>query len=625
MKSKYGWAGQILDIDLSRRKVEKRPLDEKTALSFLGGRGLNGWVLYNEVKPGIDPLGEENLLIFGVGPMTGTLAPGSGRFTVTSKSPLTGIFGDSSCGGSWGAELKFAGYDQMIIRGKADKPVYLFIDGEEIQIKDAMDLRGKDTYVTQEMIKKELGDPRIEVACIGPAGEKLVKFAAVVARNRLAGRTGMGCVMGSKNLKAIAVRGDKGVAVANPALYKKWFEEISGITANDYFAQKLSIEGTPEFTERHNTLMGGLSAYNAQRSRIDPVKARNIRGEIIVKKYQVGRKACFGCSVPCSLFYRISKGPFSGLSWDKIEFATIGRFTAALGIDNIEVALKAGSLCDQYGMDSISVGTTVAWLYECFEKNLITKKDLDGLELTWGSSDPLFRLIEMTANREGIGDVIAEGVKRAAQVIGGDSSRFALHSKGLEAICADPRAGMGQGLGYAVASRGFDHLRAEIMEGALTNEMARELFGTEEALNKRSLSGKGNMVRWFEDLRAFHDSLIVCKWSIAHDIAASPDILIRGLNHVTGLGFDVKEIMRTGERITHVEKAFNIREGLTRKEEIPDGPLKGQTVDLDPLLDDYYKARGWDSQTGLVPKSKLEELGLIGIGKELEEMGKMPN
>jgi len=274
-------------------------------------------------------------------------------------------------------------------------------------------------------------------------------------------------------------------------------------------------------------------------------------------------------------------------------------------------------------------------MYECFEKNLITKKDLDGLELTWGSSDPVFRLIEMTANREGIGDIMAEGVKRAAQVIGGDSNRFALHSKGLEAICADPRAGMGQGLGYAVASRGFDHLRAEIMEGALTSEMARELFGTEEALNKRSLSGKGRMVRWFEDLRAFHDSLIVCKWSIAHDIAISPDILIRGLNHVTGLGFDVKEIMRIGERIIHVEKAFNIREGLTRKddtlpmrhlkEEIPDGPLKGQTVDLSPLLDDYYEARGWDSQTGLVPKSKLEELGLIGIGKELEDMGKMPN
>ena len=221
MKSKYGWAGKILDIDLSRRKVEKRPLDEKTALNFLGGRGLNGSVLYNEVKPGIDPMGEENLLIFGVGPMTGTLSPGSGRFTVTSKSPLTGIFGDSSCGGSWGAELKFAGYDQMIIRGKADKPVYLFIDGKEIQIKDAMGLWGKDTYVTQEIIKKELGDPRIEVACIGPAGEKLVKYATIAARNRQAGRTGMGCVMGSKNLKAIAIRGGQGVAVANPSPVQK--------------------------------------------------------------------------------------------------------------------------------------------------------------------------------------------------------------------------------------------------------------------------------------------------------------------------------------------------------------------------------------------------------------------
>jgi aldehyde:ferredoxin oxidoreductase len=631
VKLKYGWAGQVLDIDLTRGEIRKRPLDEKLALNFLGGRGLNGWALYNEVKAGIDPLGEENVLIFGVGPMTGTLSPGAGRFTVTSKSPLTGIFGDSSCGGSWGAELKFAGYDQVIIRGKAEKPVYLFIDGDKVQIRDARDLWGKDTYTAQERIKKELSDPRIEVACIGPAGEKLVKFATVVAQNRVAARTGMGCVMGSKNLKAVAIRGYQGVAIAKPALYKKWFEELCGISDHDYFAQSMSMEGTAGFTERQNTLMGSLASYNAQRTRIDPERARKLRGEVIVKKYQVGRKACFSCTVPCNLFYRITQGPFSGLSWDKIEFATIGRFTAALGIDNIEVALKAGALCDQYGMDSLSLGTTLAWLYECFEKNIVTKNELHGFDLTWGNADPVFPLIEMTANREGIGDILAEGVKRAAQTIGRGSDRFALHSKGMEAICADPRAGMGQGLSFAVSTRGYDHLRAH--QPKFTEEQAKELFGTEEALNRSSTNGKGSIVRWSEDLMAVHDSLIVCKWSI-EPIAFPTDMLIRGMNHVTGLNFDADEIMGIGERIFHVEKAFNIREGLTRKddtlprrhleEQIPDGPVKGQTVQLEPLLDGYYAARGWDIPTGLIPKSKLVNLGLPGIADELENMGKIP-
>ena len=634
MKLEHGWAGKVLEVNLSECSVERRPLDEKLALDFIGGRGLNGWVLYHGVKPDIDPMSPGNLLIFGVGPLTGTLVMGAGRYTVTAKSPLTGIFGDSSCGGSWGAELKYAGYDQMIVKGKSEKPVYVFVDGEDVRIMDASHIWGKDTLETQESIKKELGDPRIEVCCIGPAGENLVKFATVIARNRVAGRTGMGCVMGSKNLKAIAVRGFKGVRIADPQRFKKLFVEMKGILANDWLARVLSITGTPEFTERNNTLIGGLSAYNSRQTCIDPRKARKLSGEHFVHNYQKGRKACFACSTPCSAFFKIEKGPFSGLAWDKIEFATIGRFTVALGIDNLEVALKAGALCDRYGMDTISFGTTLAWAYECYEEGLISEKDTNGLKLSWGNPDPVFALISQTAFREGFGEVLAEGSRKAAEIIGRGSEKYALHSKGLEAICADPRAAQGRGLSYAVAARGFDHLRAEPVEAALTEDEAKELFGTEEALNRFSVNGKGASIKWFEDLKAIHDSLIVCRWGTGFHFAVHPELLVDMLNSATGLDFDVKGLLRNGERINHVEKAFNIREGLSRKDDtmperflkepIPEGPSKGQVLHLDQLLDQYYEARGWDVRTGLVPKTKLKELGLDEIAKELESLGKLP-
>ena len=634
MELKYGWAGKILDVDLTRGKVEKKPLDETLALRFIGGRGFNNWLLFKDVKPGVDPLGPENVLIFGTGPTTGTLLPGAGRFTVTSKSPLTEIFGDSSCGGSWGAELKFAGYDQLIVRGKASEPVYLFIDGEAVHIREAKNIWGKDTFETQELIKRELGDPRIEVACIGPAGENLVKFATIMARNRAAGRTGMGCVMGSKRLKAIAIRGSKGVRVADPRNFRKLLERMRGITAKDYFAGKMSIEGTAEFTERHNTILGGLTAYNARQAWSDPKKVRQIRGEVLVRKHQKSRKACFACMVPCNLFYQVDKGPYSGLSWDKIEFATIGRFTVALGLYDLGLALQVGALCDKYGIDTISFGTTLAWAWECFEQGILSQKDTGGLELLWGKPDPILPLIEMTVQREGFGNLLAEGVRKAAQIVGKGADRYALHCKGLEAICADPRAGQGQGMSYAVSSRGFDHLRAHPVAAALNGEQAKELFGTEKALDASSINGKGEFVKWFEDLRAVHDSLIVCKWSIALSLAVPANFLVEMLNAVTGLDFEAKEILKIGERIIHVEKAFNTREGLTRKddtmpkrfleEKIPDGPCKGQVLNLEPLLDQYYTARGWDVKTGLAPRGKLEDLGLQEIAEELERLGKLP-
>jgi aldehyde:ferredoxin oxidoreductase len=282
----------------------------------------------------------------------------------------------------------------------------------------------------------------------------------------------------------------------------------------------------------------------------------------------------------------------------------------------------------------MSLGTTLAWAYECYEEGLISEKDTNGLKLSWGNSDPVFELIKQVAYREGFGELISEGVRKAAQIIGRGSEKYALHSKGLEAICSDPRVAQGRGLSYAVSSRGYDHLRAEPFEAALSNDEARELFGTEEALDRFSLGGKGKSIKWFEDLRAIDDSLIVCKWSLGYFLAVHPKLTIEMLNSVTGLDFDVEGIFKIGERINHVEKAFNIREGLSRKDDtmpkrhlkepIPEGPSKGHVLNLDPLLDQYYEARGWDVRTGLVPKTKLKELGLDEIAKELESLGKLP-
>ena len=633
MKLEYGWAGKVLDVNLSEGRIEKKPLDEKLALNFIGGRGLNGWVLFNEIKPTVDPTGPENILLFGIGPVTGTLLPGAGRFTVTSKSPLTGIYGDSSCGGSWGAELKYAGYDQLIIRGKANRPVYIYIDGEEVKILDAAHIWGKDTFDTQELIKKELKDPRVEVCCIGPAGENLVKYATILARNRVAGRTGMGCVMGSKNLKAIAIKGCKDLKIAEPREFRKLYEKMKGISANDWLAKTLSMAGTAEFTENNNTILGSLSAYNARQAYIDPRKARKLSGNYFVHNFQKSRKACFACGVPCSSFFEINRGPFSGLSWDKIEFATIGRFTVALGIENLEVALQAGMLCDRYGIDTISFGSTLAWAYECFAERILTVEETGGLKLSWGNPDPVFALIKQTAYQEGFGKLIAEGVRKAAGTVGRGSEKYALHSKGLESICADARAHQGKGLEYAVCSRGFDHLRALPFEAAMNEDEIKDLFDTEETLNRFSTGGKGKLIKWFEDLRAVHDSLIVCKWSTAFSLAVHPDLYVEMLNMVTGLDFETPGLLKAGEKIMHLEKAFNMREGLTRKDDrlperylkepIPEGPSKGQVVHLDELLDQYYMARGWDVNTGLVPKNKFEGLGLNEIAEDLEKAGKL--
>ena len=627
-----GWMGTILRVDLTEKKIKKEPLDENLTLKFLGGRGLNGITLYKELKPGIDPLSPENKLIFGVGPCNGTLSLGSGRFNVTSKSPLTGGFGDANCGGFWGPELKYAGYDQIIIQGKAEKPVYLWIDGDKVEIKDASHLWGKDTFETNKLIIKELGDPKIEIVTIGPAGENLVKFANVMGSlYRAAGRTGMGCVMGSKKLKAIAVRGDRGVKIANPEKLQEVALKSYDVLYSDWFAKKFSDEGSLCLMDIYHNSLGLLTTRNSQTGVFE--KMDGLLAEDFEEKYKIGNKACFSCPLHCGCFWMIKEGPFAGLRWGKAEFATIVNFSTRVGASDMEVSLKAGVLCDKYGIDIISLGGILGFAFECYEKGIISEKDTDGLKLDWGNTETVLKLIDKVVFREGFGDVLANGTREAAKTISKKSEDYAIHTKGLEHIECDPRGIQAWGLGYAVSTRGADHLRAlPVFEYTISPQKAKELFGTEKAADRFSTEGKGRMVKWFEELRAFADSMEICKY-ITRTGLIFPEPLIEMLNAVTGLNFTEDDVYKIGERIINIEKAFNTREGFTRKDDtlpkrfleepLPDGPSKGHVVNLEPMLNDYYKCRGWNVKNSLSTRAKLEELGLKEVADELEKLGKL--
>lgn len=626
-----GWMGTVLRVNLTEKKITRESLDKELALKFLGGRGLNAAALFRELKPDTDPLSPENKIIFGVGPCNATLSLGSGRYNVTSKSPLTGGFGDSNSGGFWGPEFKYAGYDQLIIEGKATEPVYLWIDDEKIEIRNASHLWGKDNFETKKLILREFGDPKIQVVSIGPAGENQVRFANIMsAPFRAAGRTGMGCVMGSKNLKAIAVRGTGGVKIAHPEKLQEVALKSYEILYSDWFARRFSEQGSPCLTEIYNNL-GALNVRNCQAGVFE--KIDGILGTYFDEKYKVADKACFSCPLHCACFWMIKDGSSAGLRWGKAEFATIINFTTRVGVSDIEVALRAGVLVDKAGIDLISLGGVLSFAFECYEKGIISEKDTDGLRLEWGNGDAVLALVKKVIHREGFGDILAEGVREASRRIGKGSEDYALHVKGSEHIECDPRGLQAWGLGYAVSSRGLDHLRAlPAFEYTISPQRAKELFGTEKAADRFSTEGKGRMVKWFEELRAFADSMEICKYITRTGLIYS-EPLVELLNAVTGEDFMPDDAYKIGERIVNVEKAFNVREGFTRKDDtlpkrflkepLPDGPSKGHVCDLEPMLDDYYRLRGWDVKTSLPIGAKLQELGLEEVAGELEKLGKL--
>jgi len=625
----YGYAGKILRINLTKSQVKIQPTEKSLITVFLGGRGFNSKRLYDEVSKDVDPLSPQNKLMFATGPLVGTAFPLGARFNVSAKSPLTGILGDSNAGGHFAAEMKFAGYDQIIIEGKSRKPVYIFIEDQEIQMKDAEHLVGKDVHETTETIRKDLGERTVQVATIGPAAENRVLYAGIFANlARPAARTGMGTVMASKNLKAVALKGTGSIEIADPGRFWKIVEEIEEETYvhPQYWPRR--VMGTTRILMLADKL-GFLPTRHFTSATFE--HAAEVSGERLAREYNVKNRACFSCIVPCSRFYVIREGEYSGLYGEGPEYEALSSFTARVGNPNLDLALKAVNLANRLGLDAITTAECIAWAMELYEKGELTKKETNGLELKWGNGEAILALIEKIAYREGVGNLLADGVKRVAEKLG-KGKEIALHVKGLEIIQADPRGLKGYGLGYAVASRGADHLRSEpFIELSDDPQKGMEMFGIPEATLRLAHKGKGKLVRYFENWCAIVDSLEVCK-NLAENMELLPFNRAAEITEAaTGFHFTEKAMFEIGEIIVNLERAYLVREGIRRrddylparflKEPLPNGNSKGAIFEIEPMLDEYYAERGWNLKTGIPKAEKLRKIGLEYVIQDLKRNG----
>ncbi len=617
MRSFCGYAGRILRINLTKKRVTVTETEKDLIVDFVGGRGFNSRRMFEEVPKSVAPLSPENKLMFATGPLVGTAFPLGARFNVSAKSPLTGILGDSNAGGHFAAEMKFAGYDQIIFEGKSRQPCYVFVNDDETKIGSAEDLMGKDVYETTEALRKDLGDGKARIAAIGPAAENLVRFAGIFADfMRPAARTGMGTIMASKNLKALAIRGTGGVNIYDSSLFWKIVDEVEEETYSHPQYWPRRIMGTTRILALANKL-GFLPTRHYTSGTFEG--ADLVSGERLAKEYNIKSRACFGCIVPCSRTFVINKGDFEGFHGEGPEYEALGSFTARVGNSDLNLALKAVDLANRLGLDAITTGECIAWAMELYSRGQLNRKETDGLELEWGNGKAVLELIRKISSREGFGDTLADGVKAAAEKLrrGRD---IAFHVKGLELIQADPRGLKGYGLGYAVASRGGDHLRSEpYLELSDDPEEGIRLFGHPEATMRMGVRGKGRLVRYFEDWCAVVDSLEVCK-NLAENMNLLPlKRAARLMNAVTGFSFTEKQMSSVGERIVNLERVFIVREGITRKDDylparflkepIPNGASKGSIFEIEPMLDEYYAERGWTLE-GIPKAENLKSLGL---------------
>lgn len=620
----YGFMGRILRVNLSNSKITEEFPDENTLKMFLGGSGLATKYLFDEVKKGTDPLGPENKLIFMTGPLTGTPSPSTGRYIVVAKSPLTGLYGQANSAGFWGTNFKRSGFDGVIFEGVSPKPVYLVTDEGKAGLKDAGHLWGKNTSETTRLIKEELGG-RFRVACIGTAGENLVKYAAIMNDadrpnwGRAAGRCGMGTVMGSKRLKAVASFGERKIEVPKEDVYREEAKKRYDWVNESLLKMTLEVYGTAGVLDMVG-VRGGFPTRNWQTG-VFP-GADSINGTAINENILVERKPCFACPIACGRLSEIKTGPYASKG-EGPEYESLGAFGGMCGIDNLEAISFAHFLCNEYGLDVISTGSTIAFAMECYEKGVLTEKDTDGLELRFGDSNVMIRLVHKIAKREGVGNLLAEGTRIVSEKLNKGTERFAMHVKGLELPAYDPRAAKITGLAYATANRGGCHITAYV-EGPTF--MAMPFLIVEESNVGdilQEIPETAKVVKDMEDALAVFDAVGGCKFMGMVLTAEDWATLIATL---TGWKFTASDFRRSGERIYNFERAFNLREGLTRADDtlpkrlledpLPEGPAKGHVVNLEPLLDAYYEFRGWDKNGKPTPE-KLKELGLDWLIKEI--------
>jgi aldehyde:ferredoxin oxidoreductase len=621
MENKY--TGKLLRVNLTKRECRVEKLDEKEVRKYIGATGYAAKILIQEMQGGTDPLSEEAKVVMATGPITGTICQSGGSYEICYKSPLTGTWNQARSGGAFGPKLRYAGFDYVVIEGKSEEPVYLFIYNEKVEIKPANHLWGLNVEETTNALISELDDPEISVATIGQGGENGVLYSALINdRGRAAGRGGIGAVFGSKNLKAVVVNGTMGVKIARPMELMNLVDEANDAFKNYPFAS-IPLLGTAGLVTFNNSL-GFLPTKNFQSAYFD--KAESISGELLNEKYNIKRRACYGCSFACGRYSSVASGKYETPPGEGPEYETINMFGSSCMVSDLEAIIKAGQMCNNYGIDTISTGVSIAFAIECFEKGILTQKDTDGLSLEWGNADVILQLIEKISESEGFGAFLAKGVKRMAKELGPSAEESAMHVKGLELPAHEPRSESKLlGLQYAVNPRGACHMHpnwASTWEFQLDcgmNEFGQPWPPTEVSDESAKKGIAYRYVVLQGEISEILGACIFYSWGYEGS-CITPRLYAEMLSAITGWDVTAQELVTAAERSWNLKRCFNIREGFDRKDDklpkrfsdaIPYGPSTGARIsDLDIMLDAYYEAMGWDILTGVPTDDKLNSLDL---------------
>jgi len=597
--------GIVLWVDLDAKQVRTENVDAGVLREFIGGRGWAVKLLYDSLPAGIHPFSPENLLVFATGPLSGSGAPTSGRFSVVSKSPLTGTISDSNCGGSFAPALRGSGFDYVVVSGRSEKPVYLWLNEGQAELRDAAHIWGRDIFQSTDALRDETAED-VSTLCIGQAGEKLSLIASIINdKHRAAGRTGLGAVMGSKRLKAVVARGRTHLTAANREAFTSASRDaVKTISENPVTGEGLPSYGTAILVNIINE-NGAFPTNNFQEGVFEGANA--ISGETIAEEILDERYGCWGCPIKCGRKTSIKKGNYSGESGGGPEYETVFSLGSCCGISDLAVVTRANYLCNQHGLDTISAGVTIATLMELYQRGYVTDKDLDGgPQPRFGRSAALMRYLELMAERSGLGDIMAQGAMRLAERFG--APELAMTVKGLELPAYDPRGFMGHALAYATSNRGGCHVRGYVI--------AAEVLGIPETVDRFETEGKSGLVKAFQDLFTSISSMGLCIFSA---FALNADQYAKMLAAHTGISYTADSLLKAGERTYNLERMFNQREGFGRKDDtlpprflnepLAQGASAGKTVPLESMLDEYYQTRGWDADGNPTPQKKAE-LGL---------------
>jgi aldehyde:ferredoxin oxidoreductase len=601
----------ILKINLTTNETEEFIIPKEWEKDFLGGASLAARILYEHLTPELNPLSSEAPLLFIAGPMTGTSGPTTGRFVICGKGPATGLWAESNIGGFWGPELRKAGYDGLWVTGKASAPIYLWLDGNRLEVRDAAHLWGQNTYATQDTVRDEVDVKSARVCVIGPAGENLALFASIMCdHGRMAGRTGLGAVMGSKNLKAIAVHGENEIPVFDLSKYKSLRSESNRKLRDDNEAKVIREVGTAGAANYAEYLGAMPVKYYSSGSfpAVDEVSGAKMTDSILV-----GRSACQGCVIACG---RVVKLPNDVLKRKGPEHETMVGFGANLLNANMESIVDLGELCDRYGMDTISMSNTIGLAFHLYEKGIITSVDTGGIELNWGNVDAIEELVRLTGSNQGIGKLLSQGSKRFGAHFGAEEE--AVQVNGLEVAYHDPRGVSGMAISYATSPRGACHNQSDyffVDWGHSRDDVGIEFF------ERHAQAEKAANVARHQDWRTVDNAIVMC---IFANVDAQEKVSL--VNAACGLNWSTQDLMKLGERSWNLKRAINNRMGLTRANDklpkalltpFPDGGSAGFVPDIENMLIAYYEARGWDLETGKPSKEKLIELGLDDVAKDL--------